>query len=98
MHTSRRQKPTKNPTTFANLFSRPNVHAWCGYLRQAQDLKLARPLGRAPRPGRGGRRFKSCHSDQHLADFLKALPTDIPTETVLLRSRPSRAIAALLNR
>ena len=24
--------------------------------------------GRAPRSGRGGRRFKSCHSDQYLAD------------------------------
>jgi hypothetical protein len=24
----------------------------------------------------GDRRFKSCHSDQHLADFLDALPTE----------------------
>jgi hypothetical protein len=27
----------------------------------------------APRSGRGGRRFKSCHSDQHLTGFLAAM-------------------------
>jgi hypothetical protein len=37
--------------------------------------------GRAPRSGQGGRRFKSCHSDQHLDDFLRRLPTNILTET-----------------
>ena len=36
-----------------------------------------------PRSGRGGRRFKSCHSDQYLADFLGASPTDSPTEIQL---------------
>ena len=29
---------------------------------------------------RGGRRFKSCHSDQHLADPEAASPTDILVE------------------
>jgi hypothetical protein len=38
-----------------------------------------------PRSGRGGRRFKSCHSDQHVADFKNPLPADIPTETILPR-------------
>jgi hypothetical protein len=40
--------------------------------------------GSAPRSERGGRRFKSYHSDQHLADFPDPLPTDIPTETISL--------------
>jgi hypothetical protein len=30
--------------------------------------------GSAPRSGRGGRRFKSCHSDQHLASRLPGAP------------------------
>ena len=33
------------------------------------------------RSGRGGRRFKSCHSDQYLAWFRMTAPTVIPTET-----------------
>jgi hypothetical protein len=36
--------------------------------------------GRAPRSGRGGRRFKSCHSDQHLADPDTPTPTVSPTD------------------
>jgi hypothetical protein len=32
--------------------------------------------GSAPRSGRGGRRFKSCHSDQHLAEFSSRFATD----------------------
>jgi len=34
-----------------------------------------------PRSGRGGRRFKSCHSDQHLAFFQDLTGTDCGTET-----------------
>ena len=41
---------------------------------------LTRPRSGAPRSGRGGRRFKSCHSDQ-LSYELKLNPTDIPTES-----------------
>jgi hypothetical protein len=37
----------------------------------------------APRSGRGGRRFKSCHSDQYLDHLLRAIPTDSPTEIQL---------------
>jgi hypothetical protein len=36
---------------------------------------------RAPRSGRGGRRFKSCHSDQNLAQSTEHSGTDIGTET-----------------
>src|SRR6266852_9762299 len=53
-----------------------------GYKTACQRCRSVAQPGRAPRSGRGGRRFKSCHSDQHLADFPKALPTDIPTETI----------------
>ena len=35
-----------------------------------KTLKIQENPGSAPRSGRGGRRFKSCHSDQHLADLL----------------------------
>jgi hypothetical protein len=41
---------------------------------------VAQP-GRAPRSGRGGRRFKSCHSDQHLAKIKILNGTDCGTET-----------------
>jgi hypothetical protein len=37
--------------------------------------------GSAPRSGRGGRRFKSCHSDQHLAPSETSIPTVSPTDT-----------------
>src|SRR6516165_10330664 len=40
---------------------------------------VAQP-GRAPRSGRGGRRFKSCHSDQYLADPQIPFPTVSPTD------------------
>ena len=36
--------------------------------------------GSAPRSGRGGRRFKSCHSDQHLAKILALTGTDCGTD------------------
>src|SRR5260370_41514749 len=35
--------------------------------------------GGAPRSGRGGRRFKSCHSDQHLAENETLTGTDCGT-------------------
>src|SRR5437764_4117142 len=37
-------------------------------IRPANSRSVAQP-GRAPRSGRGGRRFKSCHSDQYLAEI-----------------------------
>src|SRR5882672_2661136 len=37
-------------------------------IRPANSRSVAQP-GRAPRSGRGGRRFKSCHSDQYLAQI-----------------------------
>jgi hypothetical protein len=39
---------------------------------------MARP--NTPRSGRGGRRFKSCHSDQHLAYPQDSGPTVSPTD------------------
>jgi hypothetical protein len=36
--------------------------------------------GSAPRSGRGGRRFKSCHSDQYLAEIPKFPGTDCGTD------------------
>jgi hypothetical protein len=39
---------------------------------------MARP--NTPRSGRGGRRFKSCHSDQYLVDSETATPTVSPTD------------------
>jgi hypothetical protein len=44
------------------------------------DIEIRLPGG-APRSGRGGRRFKSCHSDQHikhLADPEKTAPRKLP--------------------
>src|SRR5229473_4895482 len=37
-----------------------------------------------PRSGRGGRRFKSCHSDQHLAEFQILTGTDCGTVSRVL--------------
>jgi len=37
--------------------------------------------GTSPRSGRGGRRFKSCHSDQYLAEFHQSSGTDYGTDT-----------------
>src|SRR5207253_2083735 len=47
---------------------------------EVRHRSVAQP-GSAPRSGRGGRRFKSCHSDQYLAQFGTATATDIATET-----------------
>ena len=56
--------------------------------------------GRAPRSGRGGRRFKSCHSDQfikHLADPEKNRAQKIAQETYVLTSVIELAKRALLH-
>src|SRR6516165_4718074 len=37
--------------------------------------------GGTPRSGRGGRRFKSCHSDQHLGSSETSIPTVSPTDS-----------------
>jgi hypothetical protein len=47
---------------------------------------LSGPVRRAPRSGRGGRRFKSCHSDQlikHLAGPEKIAPKKLPKKPVV---------------
>src|SRR4029078_8823573 len=49
-----------------------------GVIRPAISRSVAQS-GSAPRSGRGGRRFKSCHSDQHLAHPEPAAPTVSPT-------------------
>jgi hypothetical protein len=46
--------------------------------------------GSAPRSGRGGRRFKSCHSDQHLADSRLLTVTGCVTETPPERATPPK--------
>ena len=40
-----------------------------------KTLKIQENPGSEPRSGRGGRRFKSCHSDQHLAEFSSRFAT-----------------------
>jgi hypothetical protein len=44
-----------------------------------KSLNFQRPAASAPRSGRGGRRFKSCHSDQHLAEIQTSTGTDCGT-------------------
>jgi hypothetical protein len=51
-----------------------------------REIGSIEPSGSAPRSGRGGRRFKSCHSDQHLADSRLPTVTGYVTET-----QPERA-------
>jgi hypothetical protein len=55
--------------------------------RRSSDPSNRRP---APRSGRGGRRFKSCHSDQYLPDNSGcfATPCATPCEFALLAAAP----------
>ena len=53
---------------------------------------VAQP-GRAPRSGRGGRRFKSCHSDQYLAHFPNGSATGYATASRILRCRVNARLA-----
>src|SRR5438552_13417552 len=39
-----------------------------GYIGASAKYRSVAQPGSAPRSGRGGRRFKSCHSDQHFPD------------------------------
>src|ERR1700730_4484629 len=41
-----------------------------GYISASAKYRSVAQPGSAPRSGRGGRRFKSCHSDQYLAEHL----------------------------
>jgi hypothetical protein len=43
-------------------------------------MENQRDSDKPPRSGRGGRRFKSCHSDQDLADASAARPKDLPKD------------------
>jgi hypothetical protein len=49
----------------------------------SEGLLSCKSCSGQPRSGRGGRRFKSCHSDQYLHHLLRAVPTDSPTEIKL---------------
>ena len=51
-----------------------------GGTQRGSNLALGQD-DRSPRSGRGGRRFKSCHSDQHLAPPETSIPTVSPTDT-----------------
>jgi hypothetical protein len=62
---------------------------WIKYLQRVRvetdALKRNKDFGVYPNPslprsGRGGRRFKSCHSDQYLADPQDSGPTVSPTD------------------
>jgi hypothetical protein len=50
------------------------------YLRKDKRHKVS--VHSAPRSGRGGRRFKSCHSDQHLAKLPVPSGTTSGTDTL----------------
>ena len=53
----------------------------CGSINLAQcEIDAYCPKGSAHRSGRGGRRFKSCHSEliKHLADPKKITPKELP--------------------
>jgi hypothetical protein len=50
-----------------------------GYKTACQRRRSVAQPGRAPRSGRGGRRFKSCHSDQYLAKIKMLAGTDCGT-------------------
>src|SRR5712671_986682 len=63
-----------------------------GYKTACQRCRSVAQPGRAPRSGRGGRRFKSCHSDQHLAKIKMLAGTDCGTVShVLLASCAHRS-------
>src|SRR5260370_29511021 len=52
-----------------------------GFERNQTTLNFREELSGAPRSGRGGRSFKSCHSDQlikHLADPETTAPKNLP--------------------
>jgi hypothetical protein len=53
-------------------------------------MEIAELYGSAPRSGRGGRRFKSCHSNQHLAE----IPTSTGTDCGTVSSDAHAALAA----
>src|SRR5262245_11263257 len=67
--------------------------AMAGAVYNAASRSVAQS-GSAPRSGRGGRRFKSCHSDQNLSNrsnsfdrgqhSTRVAPIVIPTKTILL--------------
>jgi hypothetical protein len=51
----------------------------CRRHRTTECRSMSQPGG-APRSGRGGRRFKSCHSDQDLAEIIPSIATDTKKE------------------
>jgi hypothetical protein len=53
---------------------------WRRYKTAHQRCRSVAQPGRAPRSGRGGRRFKSCHSDQYLAQNPAVLPNVSPND------------------
>ena len=80
-----RQASCRHRTVIPACGTRP----WRLYTPRRRSV--AQP-GRAPRSGRGGRRFKSCHSDQHLAVIHD--PCATPCATPWGRSRECGKTAA----
>src|SRR5262249_17620938 len=67
------------PDSFPTDIPQPNVNAQPRTrLHFTENIKFS--CGR-PRSGRGGRRFKPCHSDQHLVPSETSIPTVSPTDT-----------------
>src|SRR5262245_14905730 len=60
--------------------------------------RLTASLDSAPRSGRGGRRFKSCHSDHYLAPSETPIPTVSPTDTPSTFLLPSPALGECRHR
>ena len=57
------------PFTLAGFVARPGG---CVYIRASSAKRSVAQPGSAPRSGRGGRRFKSCHSDHIFPPFFFA--------------------------
>ena len=100
----RPRSPPRRPSACASraavITSRVPDSEWSGRLRPAAGgykpalgSRSVAQSGSAPRSGRGGRRFKSCHSDQHLADFITSSATGYATASRGLRCRAKARLA-----
>ena len=72
--------PDRSPATGSATASR-ELNANKRSRTRRKSLNFQGSSGFGPRSGRGGRRFKSCHSDQHLAPPETSIPTVSPTDT-----------------
>src|SRR5580692_1199053 len=64
-----------------------------GCLYKPRHSRSVAQPGRAPRSGRGGRRFKSYRSDQYLASPVSSTATDYATDILSLRWRANARLA-----